>query len=100
MPLIDWVGEHWNEPDEGIWETRGGQQHFLYSRLMCWVAMDRGIRLARKRSFPAPLEKWIKLRDAIFDDIHAQFLGREAAGLRRRRTAQTRSMLPRCSCRW
>lgn len=73
VPLIDWVGAHWNEPDEGIWETRGGRQHFLYSRLMCWVAMDRGVRLARKRSFPAPLVKWIEVRDAIYEDIHGQF---------------------------
>jgi len=73
VPLIEWVGEHWNEPDEGIWETRDGPQHFLYSRLMCWVAMDRGVRLARKRSYPAPLEKWIKIRDAIFGDIHGRF---------------------------
>ena len=40
-------------PDEGIWETRGGRQHFVYSKLMCWVALDRGLRLAEKRSFPA-----------------------------------------------
>ena len=73
VPLIDWVGAHWNEPDEGIWETRGGRQHFLYSRLMCWVAVDRGIRLARKRSFPAPLARWIGARDAIYEDIYARF---------------------------
>ena len=48
--LIDWVSEHWHLKDEGIWEVRGGQQEFLYSRLMCWVALDRGIRLSQKRS--------------------------------------------------
>jgi GH15 family glucan-1,4-alpha-glucosidase len=73
VPLIDWVSTHWQEPDEGIWETRGGRQHFLYSRLMCWVAIDRGIRLARKRSFPAPLARWIEVRDAIYEDIYANF---------------------------
>jgi GH15 family glucan-1,4-alpha-glucosidase len=73
VPLIDWVTAHWKEPDEGIWETRGGRQHFLYSRLMCWVAIDRGIRLARKRSFPAPLARWIEVRDAIYEDIYANF---------------------------
>ena len=71
--LIDWVCANWRRPDEGIWEVRGGQQEFLYSRLMCWVALDRGIRLANKRSFPAPLGKWIRQRDAIFHDIHTNF---------------------------
>src|SRR5262245_21695399 len=52
---IDWVCLNWRQPDEGIWEVRGGRQEFLYSRVMCWVALDRAIRLATKRSFPAPL---------------------------------------------
>ena len=67
--LIDWVCEHWRQPDEGIWETRGGREHFVYSKLMCWVAMDRGLRLAEKRSFPANRDKWIKCRDEIYLDI-------------------------------
>jgi GH15 family glucan-1,4-alpha-glucosidase len=71
--LVDWVAGHWCEPDEGIWETRKGRQEFLYSRLMCWVAIDRGIRLAIKRSFPAPLARWIEVRDAIYGDIFAHF---------------------------
>jgi GH15 family glucan-1,4-alpha-glucosidase len=70
---IEWVCRNWQRPDEGIWEVRGGQQQFLYSRLMCWVALDRGVRLARKRSFPAPLLKWIEVRDAIYNDIFANF---------------------------
>src|SRR5690606_2370515 len=49
--LIDWVARNWDRPDEGIWEVRGGAKHFLYSRVMCWVALDRGIRLAQRRSF-------------------------------------------------
>jgi GH15 family glucan-1,4-alpha-glucosidase len=53
--LMDWVCANWRRPDEGIWEVRGGRQEFLYSRVMCWVAVDRAIRLATKRSFPAPL---------------------------------------------
>src|SRR5215469_5869268 len=57
VQLIDWVCDHWQEPDEGIWEVRGGKHEFLYSRVMCWVAIDRGLRLADKRSFPAPVEK-------------------------------------------
>ena len=52
MRLIDWVCAHWREPDEGIWEVRGGRQEFLYSRVMCWVAIDRAIRLARKALVP------------------------------------------------
>src|SRR6266581_2737297 len=56
--LIDWVCANWRRPDEGIWEVRGGRQEFLYSRVMCWVAVDRAIRLATKRSFPAPLARW------------------------------------------
>jgi GH15 family glucan-1,4-alpha-glucosidase len=71
--LVEWVCEHWKETDEGIWEVRGGQQHFLYSRLMCWVAVDRGIRLSSKRSLPAPLERWLKVRSEIYDDIFANF---------------------------
>jgi GH15 family glucan-1,4-alpha-glucosidase len=71
--LINWVCKNWHRPDEGIWEVRGGQQEFLYSRLMCWVAIDRGVRLATKRSFPAPLHEWIAVRDAIYRDIHTNF---------------------------
>jgi GH15 family glucan-1,4-alpha-glucosidase len=67
--LVDWVGESWQRPDEGIWETRGGRRHFVYSKLMCWVALDRGLRLAGKRSFPAPHERWLKERDRILEAI-------------------------------
>ncbi len=55
--------------DEGIWEVRGGQQHFVYSKLMCWVAIDRGLRLADKRSFPADRARWYRVRDEIYEDI-------------------------------
>ena len=75
--LVDWVAANWCEPDEGIWETRKGRQEFLYSRLMCWVPMDRGIRLARKRSLPAPLARWEEARDAIYQDIFANFWDEE-----------------------
>jgi len=71
--LIEWVCRHWREPDDGIWEVRGGSQEFLYSRLMCWVAIDRGIRLALKRSFPAPLDRWLKIRDEIYNEIMTGF---------------------------
>jgi GH15 family glucan-1,4-alpha-glucosidase len=70
---VDWVCRNWRLPDEGIWEGRGGRREYLYSRLMCWVAVDRAIRLAGKRSFPAPLERWYKVRDDIYRDIFSRF---------------------------
>jgi GH15 family glucan-1,4-alpha-glucosidase len=66
---LDWLCDHWQQPDEGIWEVRGGRRHFVYSKLMCWVAMDRGIRLADKRSFPADRARWLYVRDQIYDEI-------------------------------
>jgi GH15 family glucan-1,4-alpha-glucosidase len=71
--LLNWVCDHWQCKDYGIWETRGGQYEFLYSRVMCWVALDRGLRLAYKRSFPAPLERWGRTRDRIYHDIFTHF---------------------------
>ncbi|HSB68579.1 MAG TPA: glycoside hydrolase family 15 protein [Candidatus Methylomirabilis sp.] len=70
--LLNWVCDHWHEPDEGIWEVRGGRQHFVYSKLMCWVALDRGLRLADKRSFPADRERWLRARDTIYEEIMTQ----------------------------
>ncbi|MDP2316765.1 MAG: glycoside hydrolase family 15 protein [Pseudomonadota bacterium] len=67
--LLDWVCANWQREDEGIWETRGGRRHFVYSKLMCWVALDRGLRLAEKRSFPAPRARWLAERDAIYEEI-------------------------------
>jgi GH15 family glucan-1,4-alpha-glucosidase len=71
--LVDWVCQNWKRPDEGIWEVRGGRHEFLYSRVMCWVAVDRGLRLAEKRSFPAPMERWRKTRDQIYRDVYDHF---------------------------
>lgn len=70
--LVSHVIKNWRKPDEGIWEVRGGKQEFVYSRLMCWVAMDRAIRLAEKRSFPADIPSWRKVRDEIYEDIMAK----------------------------
>ena len=67
--LLNWVCKNWRRKDEGIWEVRGGQQHFLYSKVMCWVALDRGLRLADKRSFPADRDRWAKVRDQIYEEI-------------------------------
>ena len=66
---VDWVCANWERPDEGIWEVRGEQEHFVYSKLMCWVALDRALRLADKRSLPAPRERWTETRDAIYQVI-------------------------------
>ncbi len=67
--LLNWVCDNWQRKDEGVWEVRGGQQHFVYSKLMCWVALDRGVRLADKRSFPAERDRWLKIRDQIYEEI-------------------------------
>ncbi len=71
--LNNWVCDNWRLKDEGIWEVRGGAQEFLYSRLMCWVALDRALRLADKRSFPAPRDRWMKVRDEIYTEIMTNF---------------------------
>ena len=67
--LIEYVCDNWQLQDEGIWETRGGRRHFVYSKLMCWVALDRGLRLAEKRSFPAPRARWLAVRDQIYEEL-------------------------------
>ncbi|GHJ44718.1 glucoamylase [Catellatospora sp. TT07R-123] len=64
--LVDWVCEHWDTPDEGIWETRGGRKNFLFSRLMCWVAIERAMRMANRRGLPADLRRWREARDAVY----------------------------------
>ena len=67
--FANWACDHWQETDEGVWEVRGGQQQFVYSKLMCWVAVDRALRLSRKRSLPAPEARWQQCRDAIYAAI-------------------------------
>ena len=67
--LINWISDNWQQKDAGIWEVRGEWQHFVYSKLMSWVAVDRGLRLADKRSFPADHDKWLKTRDQIYEAI-------------------------------
>jgi GH15 family glucan-1,4-alpha-glucosidase len=68
---MDWVCDNWQRPDEGIWEVRGDQQPFVYSKLMCWVALDRALKIADTRSLPAPRERWTTVRDAITERIQA-----------------------------
>jgi GH15 family glucan-1,4-alpha-glucosidase len=67
--LVDWVCDNWAREDEGVWEVRGGRRHFVFSRLMCWVAIDRGLRLAEKRSFPADRARWLRVRDEIYEEV-------------------------------
>jgi len=67
--ILNHVCDVWREPDEGIWEVRGGRQQFVYSKVMCWVALDRGLRLAEKRSFPADRARWMKTRDEIYEEV-------------------------------
>ncbi|MFE7426466.1 glycoside hydrolase family 15 protein [Streptomyces sp. NPDC057545] len=67
--LVDWVCDNWDQPDEGIWETRGKIQNFLYSQLMCWVAIERAMRIATHRGLPADMPRWAHARDAIYRRI-------------------------------
>jgi GH15 family glucan-1,4-alpha-glucosidase len=67
--IVDWLCEHWDQPDEGIWETRGGRRSFTYSRLMEWVAFDRAIRMATDHGRPAQLERWVSQRDELYRHI-------------------------------
>lgn len=73
VEIVNWVCENWTRADQGIWEVRSGSQEFLYSRVMCWVAVDRAVRVARHRHFPAPLERWRAVRDAIRHDVDGNF---------------------------
>ncbi|MEV6015728.1 MULTISPECIES: glycoside hydrolase family 15 protein [unclassified Streptomyces] len=75
--LVDWVCEHWDQPDEGVWETRGGRKPFLYSRVMCWVAIERAMRLARHRGLPADVLRWGDARDAIYQRIMSRGWSKE-----------------------
>ncbi len=67
--LLEYVCANWDKPDYGIWEVRGEVQQFVYSKVMCWVALDRGIRIADKRGFPADRAKWIATRDRIYTEV-------------------------------
>jgi GH15 family glucan-1,4-alpha-glucosidase len=67
--VVDFVIEHWREPDDGIWETRGGPRDFVFSKVMCWVALDRAIKAARALDLPADLDRWRDVRSEIKDDV-------------------------------
>jgi GH15 family glucan-1,4-alpha-glucosidase len=71
--MLAWLSKNWQRPDEGIWEVRGGPREFVHSRFMCWVAFDRALRLAQKRSLSGPIDAWLATRDAIREDIFKNF---------------------------
>jgi GH15 family glucan-1,4-alpha-glucosidase len=77
MLLLEHLETIWQEPDEGIWETRGGGKQFTYSKMMAWVAFDRAILIAEKLDCEAPVEKWEKLRDTIHEEICRKAFNKE-----------------------
>jgi GH15 family glucan-1,4-alpha-glucosidase len=70
--IVDWLCENWDQADEGIWETRGGQKDFTYSRLMSWVAIERAIRVNRQRGLPGDIVGWLSARDRIYNQISSK----------------------------
>jgi GH15 family glucan-1,4-alpha-glucosidase len=67
--IVDWVADNWDQPDEGVWETRGGRKNFTYGRFQCWVALDRAIRLAERHGRPANVAKWMAARDELYNQV-------------------------------
>jgi GH15 family glucan-1,4-alpha-glucosidase len=70
--MLDWVADNWMRPDDGIWEVRGGQQHFVYSKVQCWVALDRALRLATKRSLSLDFPRLASVRNQIYETVMSQ----------------------------
>jgi len=70
--LLRWLEEHWQDPDEGIWEVRAGPKPFVHSRVMSWVAFDRALRVARQRGLPAPMDAWMQTSAQIYEQIMEQ----------------------------
>jgi GH15 family glucan-1,4-alpha-glucosidase len=70
--LLEHLETIWQQPDEGIWEVRGGSQQFTYSKMMAWVAFDRAVLLAEQLHYDAPVEKWKTIRDTIHNEICAR----------------------------
>ncbi|MEV8569058.1 glycoside hydrolase family 15 protein [Streptomyces sp. NPDC051322] len=69
LKLIHYLEGHWNQPDEGIWEVRGPRRHFVHSKVMAWVAVDRTIKLIESGDAEGPLERWRALREEIHRDV-------------------------------
>ncbi|MGW5430183.1 glycoside hydrolase family 15 protein [Streptomyces sp. NPDC004059] len=69
---LDWLADHWDQAEEGIWETRGGRQDFTYGRVMSWVAFDRALRLAESKGWPSASDRWHAERDAVYEQVMAK----------------------------
>jgi GH15 family glucan-1,4-alpha-glucosidase len=69
---LGWLGENWTRPDKGLWEVRREPRHFVYSKVMTWVAFDRATRMGRKRGLPADYAEWERLRDAVYEEVMAK----------------------------
>ena len=67
--ILDWLSDNWRDPDEGIWEVRGGRRQFVSSKLLSWVALERAGRISRQRGLPAGDGRWMAERDAIYEEI-------------------------------
>jgi GH15 family glucan-1,4-alpha-glucosidase len=96
--LVDRVCKHWQTPDRSNWEVGSGSRPVLYSRVMCWVAVDRAIRLAFYRSYPAPLERWRRVRDTIYQAIYRQFWDPKLRAFVQFKGAKTVWTPQACSC--
>ncbi|MFJ3922217.1 glycoside hydrolase family 15 protein [Streptomyces sp. NPDC090022] len=72
LHVLDWLADNWDQPEEGLWETRGGRQDFTYGRAMSWVAFDRALRMAQATGRPAPAQRWSAARDALYEQVMAQ----------------------------
>ncbi len=68
-PVLNWLSENWQRPDEGMWEVRGGRKHFVSSKVLSWVALERAIRIARQRGLPAEEVRWVEQRNAIYEEV-------------------------------
>ncbi|ONK15329.1 glycoside hydrolase family 15 protein [Streptomyces sp. MP131-18] len=77
LKLIRYLEDHWDEPDEGIWEVRGPRRHFVHSKVMAWVAVDRTVKLIESGEVDGPLERWRELRDEIHRSVCEQGYDKE-----------------------
>jgi alpha,alpha-trehalase len=75
--MVDFAGEVWKEADSGIWEIRGDPRHYVYSKVMCWVALDRGIRIARSFNWPGDIERWQIMVEEIKQAVLEQGFNRD-----------------------
>ncbi|MFJ3308744.1 glycoside hydrolase family 15 protein [Streptomyces sp. NPDC086549] len=72
LTILDWLADHWDRAEEGLWETRGGRQNFTYGRVMSWVAFDRAMRLAADNGRPSAMGRWKAARDEIYEQVWAR----------------------------